>query len=343
MKVVAKRKITILGDGAWGTALALILNDNGYNVTVWSPFPENLTVIKQKRENVLFLPGVKLPEEIKWTSSCEQAVQNAEIIVIAIPSKYIRSTLAKFHGIVSPSCILVSATKGLDPQTYKRMTEVIGELLNCQAIAAISGPSHAQEVARKIPTAVVVASSDINLAGELQRIFSNSYFRVYSSDDVAGVEFGGAFKNVIAVAVGISDGIGFGHNTSAALITRGLAEITRLGCALGAKPATFAGLSGVGDLIVTCTSGLSRNWTAGKKIGSGVPVRQLMSQTKVAVEGVWNCKTVLELARKVNVETPITEHVYAVIYEGMEPAKAVKSLMSRPLKQELQNLKFTIS
>lgn len=335
MKPTSKRKIAIFGDGAWGTALALILNENGHSVTVWSPFPENIAVITQHKENVMFLPGIRLPEEIKWTSSREQAVQNAEIMVIAIPSKYFRNILTEFRGMIPHSCIVVSATKGLDPKTYKRMTEVISEVLPCQSVAAISGPSHAQEVAKKIPTAVVVASADIKVAVELQNIFSNHYFRVYSSDDISGVEFGGAFKNVIAVAVGISDGIGFGHNTSAALITRGLAEITRLGCALGAKPITFAGLSGMGDLIVTCTSGLSRNWATGKKIGSGMPVDKIINQTKVAIEGIWNCKAVLELARRVQVEAPITEHVHAVVYDGMKPATAVESLMSRPLKHEV--------
>lgn len=335
MKPTAKRKITILGDGAWGTALALILNGNGHSVTVWSHFPENVAVITQHGENIMFLPGIRLPAEIKWTSSREQAIQNAEIMVIAIPSKYFRNILTEFRGMLSNSCIIVSATKGLDPEEYKRMTEVISEVFTCQSVAVISGPSHAQEVAKKIPTAVVAASADIKVAVELQKIFSNNYFRVYSSDDIAGVEFGGAFKNVIAVAVGISDGIGFGHNTSAALITRGLAEIVRLGCALGAKPVTFSGLSGMGDLIVTCTSGLSRNWAAGKKIGSGVPVEKIINQTKVAIEGIWNCKAVLQLARRVQVETPITEHVHAVVYEGMKPTRAVKSLMSRSLKHEV--------
>jgi len=329
-----KSKITILGDGGWGTALALLLVENGHSVTVWGPFPEYITTIRNRRENELYLPGVKLPPEIKWTSERDVAVAGAEIVVLAIPTKFFRPVLTSFVGLLPAKCRLVSVAKGLDEQSHKRMTQVAEEILGHAPVAALSGPSHAEEVSRKIPTAVCIASADRACSSRLQKVFSNAQFRVYTSDDVAGVELGGALKNIIAIGVGVSDGIGFGDNTRAAIITRGLAEITRLGCAMGAKQATFAGLSGMGDLIVTCTSRLSRNRAVGERLGRGESIEHILGEMKQVAEGVRNCAVAREIAHEKKIEVPITEEVYAIIRNGKDPQHAVTSLMTRDLKSE---------
>lgn len=327
-------KISIIGDGGWGTALALVLLENGHRVTVWGLFQDYIKTIKERCENELFLPGVKLSPEINWTAEREIAVEHADVAVLAVPTKFFRAVVESFSGLLPSSCQVVSVAKGLDRKTHKRMTEVAAELLQHTPVAALSGPSHAEEVARKIPTAVVMASEDQEYRRKLQDIFANSYFRVYTSGDVTGVELGGALKNVIAIAVGISDGMGFGDNTRAALITRGLTEITRLGCALGAEASTFAGLSGMGDLIVTCTSRLSRNRAVGERLGKGESIDRILQDMKQAVEGVWNCAVARDLARKAGVEVPVTDEVYAIIHEGKNPHDAVKSLLERRVKPE---------
>ncbi len=328
-----KRKVLVIGDGGWGTALALVLESNGHDVTIWGPFPEYTEQVQSTRENSSFLPGVPIPESIALTSDINVAA-DADVAVLAVPTKYFTSIMEQFAGVLPASCSAVSVAKGLDRDSHQRMSQVASNILKLDAVAALSGPSHAEEVAKNIPTAVTIASPDAQQALDLQELFSSSTFRVYTSDDVTGIELGGALKNVIAVAVGVSDGMGFGDNTRAALITRGLSEMTRLGCALGAQASTFYGLSGMGDLIVTCTSQLSRNRSVGERIGKGESIEQLLGDMKQAVEGVWNCKSALELARKMKVDVPITEQVYAIVHENKNPSEAVQDLLSREIRPE---------
>lgn len=329
-----KNKATVIGDGGWGTALALVLHRNARPVTVWGPFPDYLGEIAATRENPRYLPGIPLPGDLTWTSDREAAVRDASLVVLAVPSKFYRAVCERFRGFLPPHAILVSVTKGLCPQSLRRMSELAAEILDHKPIVTLSGPSHAEEVAREIPTAVVAASEDLAAAETVQRIFSDARFRVYTSTDPTGVELGGALKNIIALAVGISDGLGFGDNTRAALITRGLAEITRLGCALGARPETFAGLSGMGDLIVTCTSRHSRNRAVGERLGRGEPIARIMEGMQMVAEGVSNGPAALALARKLSVEAPILEQVQAVIAGAIAPIDAVGALMEREMKPE---------
>lgn len=328
------KNVTIIGDGGWGTALGLVLNNNGHKVTMWGPFSDYIEQIKEEKRNETYLPGIDIPESIAWTADRKSAVQNADAVVIAVPTKFYLPVTESFKGLLPSSCHIVSVSKGLDRKSHHFMTTIAEDTLGCGSVAALSGPSHAEEVAKGIPTAVVIASKDDEAADNLQTLFSNECFRVYTSRDVAGVQIGGALKNVIAIAVGVSDGIGFGDNTKAALITRGLAEISRLGAALGADPATFAGLSGMGDLIVTCASKLSRNRAVGERLGRGETIEQIMGSMKQVAEGVWNCENARALARSVSVEVPITEEVYSVINKGKSPHKAVEDLMSRDVKAE---------
>lgn len=328
------QRIAVIGDGGWGTALALVLHRNGHAVRVWGPFKDYLAHIRHERQNTKFLPGVQLPPEIEWTADPQEAVAEADALVLAVPSRHFRSVVEHVAPTVPPSCLVVSVTKGLDKDTGKRMTEVAAELLGRGPTSALSGPSHAGEVARGIPTAVVVACADHALAQAFQRLFSGPAFRVYTSDDVVGVELGGALKNVIAIAAGVSDGIGFGDNTKAALITRGLAEITRLGCALGAHRATFAGLSGMGDLVVTCTSRHSRNRAVGERLGRGESIDQILKSMEQVAEGVWTCATAQNLAREHRTRVPITDEICAIIHQGKNPRDAVQALLGREPRPE---------
>lgn len=328
------QRVAVIGDGGWGTALALVLCENGHNVTVWGPFADYIDTVIAKKENHEFLPDVPLPPELRWTASREDAVVDADVIVLACPTKFYRDVVGSFRGLVSPTSLVVSVAKGLDQKTHRRMSQLAGELLDIETVSALSGPSHAEEVARGIPTAVCIASDNPDSAKLLQSLFSNHYFRVYTSDDPAGVELGGALKNVIAIAVGMSDGLGFGDNTRAALITRGLSEITRLGVAMGARQSTFAGLSGMGDLIVTCTSHLSRNRAIGERLGKGESIDQILGATKQAAEGIWNCASAKELADEHGVDVPITDEVYAIVHQDKDPQKAVTSLLEREVKPE---------
>ena len=325
--------VAIIGDGGWGTALAVVLHNNGHAVRVWGPFADYIAEIQHRHRNEKFLPGIKLPPDIRWTADKAEAVAGADVVILAVPSRFFRSVLESFAGFIPSSAPALSVTKGLDEKTGKRMTEVAEELLK-RPVAALSGPSLAAEVARGIPTAVTIACADNATAKTLQDLLMNPSFRVYTSNDVIGVEIGGALKNVIAIAAGACDGIGFGDNTKAALITRGLAEIARLGCALGAHPETFAGLSGMGDLIVTCASRLSRNNTVGERLGRGESIDQILKTMEQVAEGVWTCATARELARKHNVEVPIINEVHAVIHEGKDPKEAVRALLSRDPKPE---------
>ena len=326
--------VTVIGDGGWGTALGLVLFRNGHKVRIWGPFADYAARVQQCHENVKFLPGVQIPSEIEWTSDRAAAVKDAEIIVLASPSKFYRPVLEGFATLIPASAAIVSVSKGFDPESKDRLTVTAERVLGRKPVAALSGPSHAEEVARRIPSAVVIGCVDHSVAEYLQRAFNSPDFRVYTSNDVAGVELGGALKNVIAIAAGVSDGIGYGDNTKAALITRGLAEMTRLGTALGANPVTFAGLSGIGDLIVTCASKHSRNRGVGERLGKGQTLQDILKSMEQVAEGVWTCTTAIALAAKAGIEIPIIEQVNAILYEGRDPKQAVQALMSRDPKPE---------
>jgi len=330
-------KICVLGDGGWGTALAIVLHRNGHSVTVWGPFPDYSRVVEESRHNTKYLDGVDLPDGLRFTADHDEAVRSADGIVIAVPSKFYRDVMEQFKGRVSPKTMAVSVTKGLDVETHGRMSDVAQEVLGLESMSVLSGPSHAEEVARGVPSAVVIACPDHDAAIRFQALFNSAAFRVYTSTDIIGVELGGAMKNVIAVAAGISDGIGFGDNTKAALVTRGLAEISRLGTALGAQPATFAGLSGIGDLIVTCMSRLSRNRGVGELLGSGKSLEEIMASMEQVAEGVWTCVTAKELGQNQGLDLPITREVHAVVHDGKDPEKAVQDLLSREPKPELDS------
>lgn len=327
-------RITVIGDGGWGTAIALLLHGYGHQVTIWGPFEEYLDEVRASCVNSRYLPGVSLPVDLLLTADPEEAVDGADLFVLAMPSKFFASVCERFQGLIPPQARVVSLTKGLCETSHYRMSELAQRILGVERIAVLSGPSHAEEVARKVPTAVVVASTDEALANEVQRIFNGPLFRVYTSSDPLGVELGGAVKNVIAIAVGASDGLGFGDNTRAALITRGLAEIMRFGVAMGAKRETLFGLSGIGDLIVTCTSRHSRNHQVGERLGKGEPIQSILDSMKMVAEGVWNAKVIHSISEKVGVEMPITRLVYALCYENYPARDAVNALMARDMKAE---------
>ncbi|MGI5868584.1 MAG: NAD(P)H-dependent glycerol-3-phosphate dehydrogenase [Kiritimatiellia bacterium] len=327
-------KACIVGDGGWGTALALLLLQNGHDVVVWGPFEDYLAEIRATGENSRYLPGVKLPPALKWTSDPVEAAAGAELVVLATPSHFCRGVCERFAGLVPGGVDVVSVAKGFCEQTRRRLTVTAADALGIRNVAALSGPSHAEEVARGVPTAVVIASEDFEQARRLQAIFSGARFRAYTSTDPIGVELGGAVKNVLALAVGISDGLGFGDNSRAALITRGLAEMARLGTALGGQAETFAGLSGLGDLVVTCTSRHSRNRGTGERLGRGEDLATIQHGMKQVAEGVWNCAIVVELARAHGVEMPICETVKAVLESRIAPGDAFELLMGRDVKPE---------
>ncbi len=326
-------KTTVIGDGGWGTALAMVLHRNGHEVTVWGPFSEYIEEIRVSGKNKTYLPGVEIPASIHWTADREAAVKDADLIVFVVPSRFYKPVVESLKPYISENTLLLSATKGLDEQTYERMSEVAEHILQ-RPVAVLSGPSHAEEVARGIPCAVAIAAVNHDVAEQIQQLFVNDSFRVYTLSDVIGVELGGALKNVIAVAAGIGDGMGFGDNTKAALMTRGIAEITRLGVALGAKPETFSGLSGIGDLMVTCMSRHSRNRGVGERLGKGETLEEIMASMKMVAEGIWNCQAAKELADRLGIPVPITEQVNAVVHEGKDPRQAVMDLMARAPKPE---------
>ena len=327
-------KIAIVGDGGWGTANALLLSDYGHEVTVWGNSPDYVDEIRRTRTNARYLPGVDLPESIRWTASEKDAVAGADVVVLAMPSRYFAAVCARFKGLVAPDALVVSLTKGLCEKTHSRMSQIAQNVLGVREIAVLSGPSHAEEVARGIPTAIVAASADIETAKKVQALWNGPRLRAYASADVAGVEVGGAVKNVIAIAVGCSDGLGFGDNTRAALITRGVAEIARLAAAYGADPRTVYGLSGIGDLVVTCTSKHSRNHMVGERLGRGEAIGDVVGSMKMVAEGVWNARVIRELANSLGVEMPITEIVYRMCYESLHVHTAISTLMNRSMKIE---------
>jgi glycerol-3-phosphate dehydrogenase (NAD(P)+) len=326
--------ITIMGTGGWGTALAVLLQSNGHTVTLWGRLKEEVEPIVAARENRAFLPGVKIPQEIIVTLDTKVALGNAELVVLAVPSHGMRPICESLHGFLPAGVSLVSVAKGIENESGARMSQVIADVLRTDQVVVLSGPSHAEEVGRGIPTAVVVAAENRQPATVAQQAFMNGRFRVYTHSDVIGVELGGALKNVIALAAGICDGIGFGDNTKAALCTRGLAEMGRLATALGARRETLFGLSGVGDLIVTAFSQHSRNRRFGERLGKGETAEQIAASTQMVAEGVKTARAAGSLAQRHGIDVPITHEVYAILYEGKSPKQAVRDLMTRDAKPE---------
>ena len=328
------KNISIIGDGGWGTTLAMLLSKKGFDVTVWGAFPDYIEVLKAKRENVKFLPGIKIPDSVKFTASMGEALSGKEMIILAAPSQFARGvfTILKMENLSGKK--FVSVTKGVENNTLKRISEVAYEVLGSQDLAVLSGPTIALEVANGAPTTVVAASDNLELAREVQDVFMTERFRVYTSSDVTGVELGGSLKNIIAIAAGAIDSMGFGTNAKAAVLTRGLVEIVRLGVAMGAKRETFYGLSGLGDLTTTCISQYSRNRWLGEEIGKGKKLKSVLSGTDMVVEGVATTKSAHDLAKKYNVEMPITSEIYKVLYENKDPKIAVRDLMTRSPKME---------
>ena len=327
-------KIAVIGDGGWGTANAMLLAGNGHDVTLWGAFPEYVEEMRRTRRNETFLKGVVLPDSLKLTADRKEAVDGAEIVVLAPPSKYFASVVESFKGLITDRHLVVSLTKGLCERTNKRMTELATEILGIKDVVALAGPTHAEEVSRGIPTAIVAACPDEAKARRVQEVWSGPNFRVYTSPDPVGVEIGGAVKNVIAIAVGCSDGLGYGDNTRAALITRGLAEMKRFVLAYGGKPETLSGLAGIGDLIVTCTSVHSRNHSVGERLGKGEKIGDILGSMQMVAEGVWNSKVVHDLAVKMGVDMPICDLVYNACYNDFDAKKAAEAMMSRSLKSE---------
>lgn len=327
-------QIGVVGAGSWGTALALVLEKNGHNVTLWSSREEKAKELRMLRENADKLPGVKLPESIRITSDLKTAVNGMELVVLGVPSLYIRSTAAKMAPFVQEGQVIVNVSKGIEESTLYTMTDIISEEIPQAVVGVLSGPSHAEEVSRCLPTTVVAGAKERKTAEKIQNIFMNEAFRVYTSPDMLGIEVGGALKNVIALAAGIADGLGCGDNTKAALITRGIAEMSRLGVAMGGYQETFNGLAGIGDLIVTCASKHSRNRKAGILIGQGCKMQEAMEQVRMVVEGVYSAKAALKLAKKYDVPIPIIEQVNAVLFEDKPADEAVRELMVRDKKIE---------
>lgn len=335
-------KVTVLGAGSWGTALAMVLANNNHDCLLWSHREDQATEITTIHTNKKYLPETILPTNLKATSEFQQAIQHANVIVIAVPTKAIREVCQNMLPFLAEKKLFVHVSKGIEPDSLKRISEMIAEELSedvTEAIVVLSGPSHAEEVVLKHPTTITVASENMVAAEKVQDLFMNKSFRVYTNDDVIGVEIGAALKNVIALAAGIVDGLGYGDNAKAALITRGLAEISRLGISLGAQPYTFSGLTGMGDLIVTCTSVHSRNWRAGNMLGKGATLNTVLEEMGMVVEGVRTTKAAYQLATKQQVDMPITKALYSVLFEQVNPKEAVDILMHRTKKHELEDYK----
>ncbi len=327
-------KIGIIGAGSWGIGLSVLLHNNGHEISVWSILKEEIEMLNEKREHVTKLPGVKLAEDIYFTDDLQEITAGKDVLILAVPSPYTRSTCKMMKGLVKDGQIVVNVAKGIEEGTLCTLTDIIEEELPGVNAAVLSGPSHAEEVGRGLPTTCVVGAHDKKTAQYLQQIFLSPVFRVYTSADMLGIELGGALKNVIALAAGTADGLGYGDNTKAALITRGIAEIARLGMAMGGKAETFYGLTGIGDLIVTCASVHSRNRKAGYLIGQGYSMEEAMAEVKMIVEGVYSAKAALALSKKYGIEMPIVEQVNKVLFEGKRADEAVRELMLRGPKEE---------
>jgi glycerol-3-phosphate dehydrogenase (NAD(P)+) len=338
---MSAKKSAVLVAGSWGTALASVLADNGHDVWLWTRDQEQANEINTLHTNKRYLKQGSLSPSIRSTTNLEEAVQGAAAVVMVAPSAAVREVAGRLRSVLQPDTILIHATKGFETDSLKRMTDVIAEELpdyDPDRIVVLSGPSHAEEVIIRCPTTVVVASKNEVAAEAAQDLFMNSYFRVYTNPDVTGVEISGALKNIIALGAGMNDGLSFGDNARAALMTRGLAEIGRLGIAMGANPLTFAGLAGFGDLVVTCTSKHSRNWRAGYMLGQGKPLPEVLDQMGMVVEGVKTTKAAYVLARRYNVQMPITDAIYQVLFEGKAPKQAVEDLMGRVRTHEIEEV-----
>jgi len=325
-------KVTVLGAGSWGTTLALVLLGNGHEVTLWAYTLEQTELMRERHENPEFLPGISLPPNLKIMNDLEVSSEGRDMIVMAVPSQYLRSVIQRIAPLPLEQTIICNVAKGIENETLKTMSEVILEILQHERkenLAILSGPSHAEEVSRQIPTAVVAASFKPKTSKIVQDAFMTNYFRVYVNDDMRGVELGGSLKNVIAIAAGIGDGAGFGDNTKAAIMTRGIYEITRLGVKLGAQPRTFAGLSGMGDLIVTCMSRHSRNRYVGEQLGKGRKLDEVLKEMVMVAEGVATARSVRELEKKYEIELPIMTEVHQVLFENKDPQQATNDLMTR--------------
>lgn len=336
-----KEAVAVIGAGSWGTALAMVLADNGHEVRLWSHNEAQVMEINQFRTNKKYLPGVELPHLIKGYSSLRDALGNLENVILAVPTKAIREVIGKIKKAITTPIIITHVSKGIEPDSLLRITEIIKEEMPAdllKAVVVLSGPSHAEEVSLRHPTTVTVTSEDMAAAESIQDLFINNNFRVYTNPDVIGVEIGGALKNIIALAAGITDGLGFGDNAKAALITRGLAEIARLGTKMGANPLTFSGLAGIGDLIVTCTSVHSRNWRAGNLLGQGKSLEEVLTNMGMVVEGVRTTKAAYQLAKKYDVDMPITSALYDVLFNGKNAKDAADILMARDRTNEMEDL-----
>lgn len=323
--------ISVIGAGSWGTTLAAVLAEKGYDITLWTHETELVERINAERVNPLYMPGHVLPPSLIATDNLDDALRSARFVLSVVPTQYIRSVFGR--ATVSPECMVVSAAKGIEITTFETPSMILAELLG-RPVSALSGPSFAKEVMAKMPTAVTLAAPDSKTGFILQEIFNTDYFRVYTHDDIIGVEIGGAMKNVIAIAAGICDGLGLGHDARAALITRGLSEVKRLGLTFGAQEITFSGLSGIGDLVLTCTASLSRNYSVGFNLGKGKTLAEITANTNSVAEGVSTTLAAWRLSRGKGIEMPITEQVYLTLYEDKSPALAVRDLMTRSLKTE---------
>lgn len=330
----ANPKTAVLGDGGWGTALATVLARKGTRVALWGPFPEYLERIRRRRENDKFLPGVPLSKGIEILPELKEVLSEAAFVIVATPSQFVRSTCSRARPFLSPGTVIISGAKGLESETLKRMSEVITESVPGFPVAVISGPSHAEEVARNQPATVVAAAADPAVANRCQELLIDEMFRIYTHEDVLGVELSGALKTVISIAAGISDGLGFGDNTKSALLTRGMVEIARLGTAMGADPLTFWGLSGIGDLMTSGFSPYGRNLQFGRMIGKGTPPARALAATEMVIEGYRTAAAAWLLGRREKVELPIINEIYLVLYENKPPLQAVHDLMTREPKDE---------
>ncbi len=328
-------KVTILGSGAMATACSILLAEHDdQEVTIWARNPQHAEQIQKTRENKRLLPGVRLPEKVLVTADIEQALADSQYLVAAIPTQFLRSSLNEIRSHLKMNRPVISVVKGLENESFQRPSEIIAEVLGSRAVVALSGPSHAEEIARRLPATVVAASGDLGLARQVQKMFNTERFRVYTNLDLIGVEMAAALKNVIAIAAGISDGLGFGDNAKSSLMTRGLVEMTRFGVRFGAEAATFTGLAGMGDLITTCVSPYGRNRNVGERLGKGETLRQILASMESVAEGVATAKSVYDVAEQEGIELPITSEVYRVLFEDKSPVAATHSLMLRPLRSE---------
>lgn len=333
-----KKRISVIGAGSWGTAIAITLNGKGHEVAVWDRFPEHIANINRTRENAFSLPGISIDEGIVFTPDLKACLKGAEVVILAVASQGLRSTLESIEPGWMAGKVIVNVSKGIEIGTLKRMSQVVREFYPDHPFIALSGPSHAEEVSRQMPTTLVAASEDIHLAEMIQDLFITERLRVYTNTDVTGVEIGASLKNVIALGAGISDGLGYGDNAKAALMTRGMVEIARLGKAMGADLRTFTGLTGVGDLIVTCTSMHSRNRRCGILIGKGKTLQEAVEEVGMVVEGVYTTKSAYELAKTYAVEMPIVAELYGVLYENRDVEASVNALMTRSKRHETEEM-----